>query len=353
MNHYAEYQALALSRWRTRTRRVGDVSCNGARWPRDKRGVRAPRSFTVFTALVATATFGASGDRERFEQYWYHGGAELSAYKLVQPRYGAPRAGRAVMVWVTEPFSRSKAVKLDHPEVAGDDVFPVLKLNHLRTFQTGIYPYRLMTSVFFPVIFGAKDPVQVAPVKVAFSGQEWCGTVYHQLVKRGDRWRSHWHSYFESEGEGEAEIPARPRLVFGDDLWFRVRELTAPFAPGTYDFMPSLAAVRLSHTPPELGTIDVRRSTSPETIRVPAGSFHVIRWDVEMRWGTNKSQRQTRTIWTEEAWPRRIIAWEGDVASFNGNEPQRERAELTGSIRGVYWQHNRPGDEALLDRLGL
>lgn len=307
------------------------------------------------STLLFASLLAAGADQPLFEKHWNDRKAELSAYALVQPRYGEPREGHAVMVWVLEPFSRSKAVKLDAPGKTPKDVVRVMKLNHLRTFETGVYEYDLMTSVFSPVVFGEAEHLARAPRKVAFSSQEWCGTVFHQLVRqREDDWQSTWFSYFEAEGDGQARVAADPRLVFDDETWWRVREHTAPFAPGTYPFHPSLMTLRISHAEAESGTLTVARSDKPEKITVPAGRFEVVRWDLTMKWGAGGQQRQRRTIWVERAWPRRIIAWEGEVAGFNGkNEPSRERAELTGSIRNTYWQHNHVKDEGLRRELGL
>src|SRR5690606_8427929 len=108
------------------------------------------------------------------------------------------------------------------------------------------------------------------------------------------------------------------------------------------------ASVRLSHEEPGNGTLQVKKAKSPERVTVPAGTFEVVRWDLEMVWGEKGSQKQKRTVWVEKAWPRRIIAWEGQSAGLGGkNEPTPERGELTGSIRNTYWQHNAVKDEAL------
>lgn len=307
-------------------------------------------------ALLATTLLAAApADRAAFDAHWNDGRAELSAYRLTQPRYGEARQGHAVMVWVTEPFSRAKAVKLDAPQERPGDAMRVMKLNHLRHFKTGVYTYDLMTSVFSPVDF-APDAKHLdrAPRKVAFSSQEWCGTVFHQLVRQDGGWRSTWNSYFESEGDGQAVIAERPDLVLDDELWWRLRELTAPFAPGEYAYSPSLAAVRLSHAEAVEGTLQVSRRAKAEKLKVPAGSFDVVRWELAMRWGKDGTERQRRTVWVEAAWPRRIIAWEGEAPGFGGkNEPGVERGELTGSFRDAYWKHNRLQDESLRRKLGL
>src|SRR4030095_13276446 len=119
--------------------------------------------------------------------------AEIDSYALIQPRYGEPREGRAVLIFVTEDFSDSLRVKADpgvHPK---SDVYPVLKLNQVRKFQTGIYDYSLMTSVF------ARVEPSFPVVKVSFSAQEWCGHVWAQWLRRGDRLEGVLHSYFDRE----------------------------------------------------------------------------------------------------------------------------------------------------------
>ena len=87
----------------------------------------------------------------QFHNYWYAGKAELNSYELKQSKYGEIRKGEVVLVFVTEPFSLSKQVKLDNPNKAGKDNVPVMKLNQIRKFTTGIYDYSIVTSVFTPV----------------------------------------------------------------------------------------------------------------------------------------------------------------------------------------------------------
>ncbi len=88
---------------------------------------------------------------EAFGNYWYQGKAEITSYRLNQARYGEIHNGHAVLIFVTEDFSKSKQVKLDIPEYVPDDRLKVLKLNYVKKFDTGIYPYSIMTSIFTPV----------------------------------------------------------------------------------------------------------------------------------------------------------------------------------------------------------
>ena len=81
-----------------------------------------------------------------FWKQWGDGQAELAGYDLIFPRYGHPRRGVAVAIFVTETFSNSARVKADPGKHPASDQFPVMKLNLVKDFQTGIYDYNTMTS---------------------------------------------------------------------------------------------------------------------------------------------------------------------------------------------------------------
>ena len=83
-------------------------------------------------------------DPEAFNKYWYAGEAEITSYELEQARYGEIHKGTSVLVFVTEPFSRSKQVKLDNWRDQSPDNVSVMKLNMTKKFLTGIYPYSMM-----------------------------------------------------------------------------------------------------------------------------------------------------------------------------------------------------------------
>src|SRR2546423_13573645 len=117
--------------------------------------------------LAALAIAAAPARADDFWSHWGDGKAELDGYALVEPRYGHPRDGTAVLIFVTEDFSDSLRVKADPGRHPASDVYPVMKLNFVRDFQTGIYDYNVLTSVFARVAAGA-FPV----VKTSFSSQE-------------------------------------------------------------------------------------------------------------------------------------------------------------------------------------
>lgn len=137
-----------------------------------------------------------------FESHWRDGKAELDGYRYTVIRYGEERQGQAVMVFVTEPMSESKRVKVDDPRKDPADTFEALKLNFVRDFQTGIYDYNTMVSLFVR----SRD---FSPVKLALSAMEWCGSVYDESVFEPRRITDTLHSYFEGES-GTRILDERP-----------------------------------------------------------------------------------------------------------------------------------------------
>ena len=105
---------------------------------------------------------------QEFKAYWYSGEAEITSYALKQPRYGQIRKGHAVLIYVTEPFSAQKQVKADNPDASN---IPVLKLNSTKKYLTGIYPYSLMSSTFYPV----HDNGHALKVSFSWSRVVWTG----------------------------------------------------------------------------------------------------------------------------------------------------------------------------------
>src|SRR2546427_254465 len=153
------------------------------------------------SSAVSAVTPLSSASSASFWAHWGDGRAEMNGYRLVQPRYGAPRTGSAVYIFVTEDFSDSVRVKADPGQHPASDIYPVMKLNAVRHFQTGIYDYKVMTSTFARVASGWP------PAKVSFSSQEWCGHVYHQLLPSAGNVAGVFHSNFDGGADGEDRVP--------------------------------------------------------------------------------------------------------------------------------------------------
>jgi len=164
-------------------------------------------------AAQVSNLFKATAPTSAFNEYWYKGKAELSTYEVTQERYGEIRKAEQVNIFVTEDFSKQKQVKLDDPANAGADRIPVLKLNTVRRFKTGIYDYSIMQSIF--------TPVDATPtLKTTCTVQDWCGQVFAQTNLEAGGYQVRSYSYFESEGDQDMRLTLS---VLEDDLLLRIR----------------------------------------------------------------------------------------------------------------------------------
>jgi hypothetical protein len=276
----------------------------------------------------------------QFWRTWGDGQAELASYDLVEPHYGQPRNGVAVTVFVSETFSNSARVKADPGKHPKSDEFPVMKLNLVKDFQTGVYDYNDMTSVFV-ALDGVNSRAAGTAAKISFSSQEWCGNVYHQLLFDAQGIRSSRHSYFDGEGDQQTTLPYPAGGLAADALFLWARQMAEPrMTPGerrTVQLLSSLQSVRDQHRPAEWRPAKLSRLKSLAPITVPAGRFEVETWTAETAAGR-------LTIYTEKPPPHRIIKWESS---------RGEKAELIAVDRMKYWQLNGPGGEQHLRRLKL
>ncbi len=298
----------------------------------------------------------SSGD-PAFGAYWHDGKAELDGYRYTLTRYGQKRRGQAVAVYVTEPFSRAKNVKVDDPAANPRDTFDVLKLNLVRDFQTGIYDYNTMTSLFVR----SED---FEPVKVSFSSTEWCGNVYEELAIDPGRVSQRISSYFENESASRDESRPRGGIV-EEELFVRLRGLSGDYlAPGEtkiVPFLPSAFKRRLTHLMLRWTDARIERLAAPRMVSVPAGRFRTTVYTV------NTGNGHNGVFFIESAYPHRIIRWEWKQtlrqkeASGAGTVPYpvasraegNDSGELAGSARLQYWKLHNEGDERYLARLGL
>jgi len=278
---------------------------------------------------------------DAFWKRWGDGKAELAGYDLTFPRYGELRHGMAVAVFVTETFSNSLRVKSDPGKHPASDEFPVMKLNLVQDFSTGIYDYNLMTSAFV-----ALAPVNGRPAgaatKIAFSAQEWCGQVYAEALFDNAAARLTSHSYFDGEADRSETLSVADDALDGDALLLWARGFAVPVvAPGgrrEVSLVRSLKTARLRHQPVVVDRATLSYSSGPTKLTVPSGTFDADRRTVEIAGGA------TWTIWVEAAEPHRILQWE----TSDG-----EKASMLGSDRLEYWKMHSEADIGALAHLGL
>lgn len=197
--------------------------------------------------MIACGNLGNKEDKKPFEsasapfiptptfnEYWYGGKAEITSYSLTQARYGELRKGDAVLIYVTEDFLPKEQVKADKQN---PDNISVLKLNSTKNFNTGIYPYSIMQSSFYPV---SDDR---SALKVSGSVQEWCGQAYTQINAR-KMFEITTHSYFENEADKQEKIPP---AILENELWNKIRIRPEQLPTGEQSIIPSVEYCRLMH----------------------------------------------------------------------------------------------------------
>ena len=198
-----------------------------------------------------------------FDSYWHDGKAELDGYRMTISRYGQSRSGRGVAIYVTEPFSESRRVKVDDPGKNPRDVVEALKLNLVRDFQTGIYDYNTMVSVFVR----SRD---LSALKISFSSAEWCGHVFEELIFTPGRVTGFYNSYFEGE-TAQRDLAWPPGGITEDSLWILLRGLRGDFLKdGEKKRVPLLTGVyfgRLGHRPPAWIDADIERTENTFTVK--------------------------------------------------------------------------------------
>ena len=263
---------------------------------------------------------------QEYKDYWFNGTAEISSYVLTQARYGELREGQAVTVFVTEPFSISSNTKADNPSAADPSV---LKLNFTKNFNTGIYPYSMMNSSFFPFEDGQHS------LKVSTSVQEWCGQVHMELKNR-EQFQIDIDSYFEGESKSDLKLE---KTLLEDDLWSMIRLRPDNLPQGDFEAIPGFFYLRLKHVESKaykaVGTLSTTDSTSTYSVSYP-----------------DLNRNLSITYKTE--FPHQITGWTEEYPEgYSNPKIMKTEGRLIKSIRSDYWRRNSNQDSVLRDSLGL
>lgn len=272
-------------------------------------------------------TVGLKPTEKAAKSYWYSGEAEISSYDLVQARYGEKHRGEAVMVFVTEPYSKKTWTKADNPN---EDDVPVLKLNYTKKFNTGIYPYSMMTSTFFPFENGKHA------VKISASMQEWCGHSYMELRNKKE-FEVRIDSYFEGESNESLKLS---KAYLEDDFWTIIRLNPENLPVGKVAIIPSFFYLRLSHEPFKAYTCET------EYIQGVRESSYKLNYPTLNR---------SKIIRFETDFPHQILSWEETNYSGwgEGRKELTTTATLKASIRSAYWNKNTVADSTYRQQLKL
>lgn len=256
-----------------------------------------------------------------FKSYWYAGKAEITSYRLEQARYGELREGTAVLVYVTEDFLPEAQVKADQ---AHADNIPVLKLNATKQFNTGIYPYNIMQSTFFPVANNQHA------LKVTSSVQEWCGQVYTQINNR-EQFEVQAYSYFQSEGDQSLQLD---KTYLENELWTQLRINPNSLPTGDLAIVPSLEYLRLKHQDIKAYNATASLTDATYTLKYP-------------------ELNRTLSIQFNNSFPYAITSWEETYPDTYNGELLSTKAVKLNTIIEPYWQQNRNEDAHLRAQLNL
>ena len=264
---------------------------------------------------------------EDFKEYWYSGKAEITSYELEQARYGEIRKGEAVLIFVTEDFLPKEQVKANSQN---EDNISVLKLNATKNFVTGIYPYSIMQSCFYPL------NGQQHALKVSASIQEWCGQVYTQLNNR-ENFEISSHSYFQGEADQNFTLG---KAQLENEIWNRLRIAPNQLPTGEFKMIPSLEYLRLSHQPVKeykvngefytMDELNVYMLEYPELNRKlkiyysTTFPYSIEKWEESFPSGFGENQK----ILTTKAVKKQQIKSDYWNRNSNKNLPLRQKLEL-------------------------
>ncbi|MEX0998831.1 MAG: hypothetical protein WD000_02565 [Thermodesulfobacteriota bacterium] len=292
----------------------------------------------TFSVVESQELSGSSAvvDSEEYKAYWNDGKAEITSYKLEQARYGELHEGYAVLVFVTEDFSKSKQVKLDNPQNANGDDVKVLKLNRIKKFDTGIYRYSMMDSVFTPIYFGDHPNT----LKVTSSSQEWCGNTFTQLNLDDNGYEVRSFSYFESEGDTKFNLQQE---ILEDELWARIRLDPESLPVGRIKIIPATMASRLTHK--EL-KVEIAEASLVENSKDSNLMDYKLVYDDSGR---------AMNITFSKKFPYEILSWEETYKSGFGNNAKTLTTKATKNKMLItdYWNKNKTVDHELRKKLGL
>ncbi|MBX2877094.1 MAG: hypothetical protein KTR30_33550 [Saprospiraceae bacterium] len=287
-------------------------------------------------AILVSQSNGSSADQQGLGQQWYQGKAELTSYTLMQNRYRDVHPGQAVIVFVTEDFLTDKQVKNDN--YSNPNSIPILKMNRVLDFPTGLYDYHIMTSTFTP----ANTKENPHTLKVTQSTTEWCGQVFSQLNYDKGQYRSKLFSYFESEGDQETKVKA---ALLEDEVFNRIRIDPSALPTGKIKMLPSLTYLRLAHRPTSLVEAEnAMKSYQGEDFEGEELMVYTI---------TYPAHDRRLEIVFEKAAPHAIIGWKDTYPSAFDRQARTSIATRKKSLWTPYWSKNSLNDMALRTDLGL
>ncbi len=290
-------------------------------------------SLLTIASNVSAQQHATAFDYKQFGSYWYQGTGEITRYKLEQARYGQTHPGDAVLIFVTEDFLPDKQVKYEGGPTKNKE--SVMHMNFNKKFNTGLYPYSMMTSVFHPISQTKKHAY-----KATSSSQEWCGHTYMQLNHRKGKYDIKSHSYFMNEADQKFNFNA---VLLEDEVWTKIRINPFALPLGEIEIIPAFQYIRLRHKPLRIEKATVKMSSekddslSKQMLNVYTIEYKTIDRKLEIKF--------------ESTFPYHIVAWQEKIKERG--QWQTTKVTKTHSLQIDYWNKHNVEHQELRKKLGL
>ncbi|MHC4952628.1 MAG: hypothetical protein ACYTGZ_01965 [Planctomycetota bacterium] len=229
------------------------------------------------------------------DEAWDDGAAMVSVFRGRLKWYGEWRDAEVRHYIVREYLHPKELVKAEPRDKSS---IPVLKANTLISFNTGTYPYRQMSTIFFHRKWGHV-------VKAVGSSQEGCGASFQRWDAASHRLK--YDTYWGGEGAGSRDLTKPARALFENELPF----LAPLLEPGEFEILPSLVTSSVRDRSRKRATVEREKGVTrigERTYRYDKGRF-LESWTV----------------------------------------PGREEFKRVSKKRLYYWNHTKNGDEKLLE----
>lgn len=254
----------------------------------------------------------------------WEGKAEIAQYKGKVKRYNQFRDAHLSLITVFEPFDYNKKVKSDHSN------YYVIKQNQVLSYQTGVYPYRQMNSLFW-------NPSNLFLVQSIMTSQEWCGQSFKHLFHKDNNFNLKFHTYWEDGVEGEFTYKIPDTIYFFyDELPFVLRFFTMDFEKKEIQLFPLLMSSRINQTSWDIDEKIENPAFKKAIIIKKNANIKYKNKMVEVIIYTIEFDNKKDIFYFDKNHPYRIlIKWERNDGGF---------FELDSISYAKYWELNRLGD---------
>lgn len=261
----------------------------------------------------------------------WQGKAEIAVYRGQIMRYGQKRPARLALITVLEPFNMQQRVKANQ----GMEHSYAIKQNQSLNYQTGVYPYSQLNSIFWRLSNGSL-------IKASMTSQDWCGHTFKEAIRTDKQLILNYNSYWENEASGSQNISEPDQALLYDELPLVVRSpdfrkikqssvfpllMSSQVNQPTWDIYEARRE-KLQYDPAKIEqestTLRINGKLYPEVLRIkitasgPDGNLHID------------------SFFVDEASPNRVLLrWERHDSSV---------LELEELYYSPYWKRHNKGD---------